>query len=69
MAEDDGSINYGWYLTMDEMLCQVIEHCEAARNLSEPLQIKVQLRMATAALKGALEVYGSVIEVQTKEKP
>jgi hypothetical protein len=60
-APDD--MNFAWSLTLGEMLEIVIEHCDLAMHSSEPLKIGVHLKMASRALRCALEVYGSAIEV------
>ena len=59
MAETDGALDYPWLVTMDEMLMLCIGHCELARHADSNLVLGVQLKMASMALRCALEIYGS----------
>ena len=69
MGEPDVDLNYIWYQTLDEMLMSCIQHCELARHADGDLALWVQLKMASRALRCALEVYGSQIEKVSKGKP
>jgi hypothetical protein len=67
MENVDGPLNYGALLALNETLDLVMEHCELARNASEDLVMGVHLKMASRAMRSALEIYGSHIGAQTKE--
>jgi hypothetical protein len=56
-------LNFAWSLTLGEVLELVIEHCDIAMHIDDPRRIKVHLQMASRAMRCALEIYGSVIEV------
>jgi hypothetical protein len=68
MDELDGDLDsddYPWLLTLDEVLCLSIEHMEIARQSHTELMIGVHLKMASRAMRCALELYGDRLE---KEK-
>jgi hypothetical protein len=50
---------------MNEVLEIVLDHCEKARNTSDHRAMGVNLKMASRALRCALELYGERI---TEEK-
>lgn len=58
MAEFDGALDYGFLVTMDEVLNLVLEHSELARQADNPLMMGVHLKMASRAMRCALEIYG-----------
>jgi hypothetical protein len=61
-------INYGFSLTVYEVLEEVIRHCERAENEEDLIRLGVHLRMASRAMRCALEVYGwQLEEVRKKE--
>ena len=47
---------------MDEVLVTVIDHAEKARQSQSGLEIGVQLKMASRALRCALEMVGERLE-------
>jgi hypothetical protein len=47
---------------MHEVLELVIAHCDQAQNAENRLAMGVHLKMASRALRCALEVYGSAFE-------
>jgi hypothetical protein len=62
MEDTPDDLNFAWVLTLDEVLEIVIEHCENARHSSDQQKIGIYLKMASRAMRCALEVYGSAIE-------
>ena len=56
------SRDYGWLLTLDEAMLLCIEHLEAARQCQNGLSLGVQLKMASRAMRSALEIYGMRLE-------
>lgn len=68
MGEPDGDLNYIWYSTLDEVIKLCIGYCELARHADGDPALGLHLKMASRALRCALEIYGSRIEkVSTKE--
>jgi hypothetical protein len=51
------SEEYGFNLAMYEALELVIEHCEKAKDAEGALPLGVQLKMASRAMRCALEIY------------
>ncbi len=68
MGESSGDLNYIWCETLNETLMLCIEHCELARHTDDELKIFVHLKMASRALRCALEIYGSQIEKLSTEE-
>jgi hypothetical protein len=68
MENVDGPLNYAALCELNEVLELVMEHCELARNASDELKLFVHLKMASRAMRCALELYGSHIGAPTKEK-
>jgi hypothetical protein len=54
----DGDIDYAFYLTMDEVLVLVIDHCERARNADSDQAMELNVKMASRAMRCALEILG-----------
>jgi len=53
-----GDRDFGFAVTMDEVLNLVLEHSELARQADNPLVMGVHLKMASRAMRCALEIYG-----------
>ena len=72
MAELESAVgdkDFAFYLTMNETLELVMDHCEIARNASDNQLLGIHLKMASRAMRCALEIYGSHIGVlNTEEK-
>jgi hypothetical protein len=66
--ESDDALTYPYAVTLDEVLEIVIEHLEIVRNTDGLLKQGVHLKMASRAMRCALEVYGSQLEVLNREK-
>jgi hypothetical protein len=62
MDETADDLNFAFSLTMHEVLELVIAHCDQAQNTENRLTMGVHLKMASRAMRCALEVYGSAIE-------
>ena len=60
-----GPEEYPWLLTLDESMLLCLDHLEAARQCQDGLSLGVQLKMASRAMRSALEIYGMRLE---KEK-
>jgi hypothetical protein len=68
MGEPDGnltSVDYPWLLTMYETLELVIVHCGYAQNAQDERTLGLHLKMASRAMRCALELYGDRLD---KEK-
>jgi hypothetical protein len=68
MGVSEVDLNYAWHLTLYEVLELVIQHCGEAENSSDPLVIGVHLKMASRAMRCALEIYGLQLEVPKEEQ-
>jgi hypothetical protein len=55
----DGDIDYGFYLTMNEVLELVVVHCERARDAENDAAMELNLKMASRAMRCALEILGT----------
>ena len=61
--------DFAFFLTMSEVLELVMDHTEAARNAGDNQLLGIHLKMASRAMRCALEIYGSHIGVlNTEEK-
>lgn len=63
MGERDVALtdkDYPWLTTMYDVLELVIGHCEAAENAQDRLTMGVHLKMASRAMRTALELYGDL---------
>jgi hypothetical protein len=70
MGEDDDGLSYPYAVTMDEVIEIVIEHLEIVRNTDDLLRQGVHLKMASRAMRCALEIYGDWSATQVrKEEP
>jgi hypothetical protein len=58
MGASDEDLDYAYLATLDEALMLSIEHIEAVRHADSPLVQGVHLKMASRALRCALELYG-----------
>ena len=54
--------DYPWLLALDETMLLCIEHLETARQCQNGLSLGVQLKMASRAMRSALEIYGMRLE-------
>jgi hypothetical protein len=61
MDESDNGLTYPFAVTLYEVLEIVVEHIDKAQNTSDMLRLGVHLKMASRALRCALEIYGSQI--------
>jgi hypothetical protein len=61
----DEDLTYPYAVTMAEVLEIVVEHIDKVLNTDDMLKQGVHLKMASRALRCALEIYGSQI---TKDK-
>ena len=69
LIEDIHDANFAWVLTIEDVLEIVIAHCEDARHAEDRLRMGVYLKMASRAMRCALEVYGSqLVEVPKEDK-
>jgi hypothetical protein len=68
MDESDGDLTYPYAITLYEVLEIVIEHIDKVQNTEDLLRQGVHLKMASRAMRCALEVYGSQLEVLNREK-
>jgi hypothetical protein len=53
----DGDVDYAFYLTMYEVLEEVVVHCDRAQNCESNVAMGVDLKMASMALRCALQIY------------
>ena len=60
--------DFAYLDTMDEVLRLVVFYCEEARHSQSHLEISVNLKMASRAMRNALELYGDHSEQKWKEK-
>lgn len=61
--------DFAFFLTMSEVLELVMDHTEVARNAGDNQLLGIHLKMASRAMRCALEIYGSHIGVlNTEEK-
>jgi len=61
MGGSDGSltgVDYPWLLTIYETLELVIAHCDQAENAQDERTLGLHLRMASRAMRCALQLYG-----------
>jgi hypothetical protein len=58
MDESDDGLTYPYMVTLDEVLEIVIEHLDIVRNTDDLLKQGVHLKMASRAMRCALEIYG-----------
>ena len=65
----DSDIDYAFYLTMNEVLEMVVVHCELARNCENDVSMEVHLKMASRAMRCALEVYGERFAKKQSAEP
>jgi hypothetical protein len=68
MDESDDGLNYPYAITLYEVLEIVIEHIDKVQNTEDLLRQGVHLKMASRAMRCALEIYGSQLEVLNREK-
>ena len=71
MAELESAVgdkDFAFYLALDETLELVMDHCEVARNASDNQLLGIHLKMASRAMRCALEIYGSHIGVLNTEE-
>jgi hypothetical protein len=61
-------IDYGFSLTVYEVVEEVMRHCERALDEEDLMRLGVRLRMASRAMRCALEVYGWQLEEVQKRK-
>jgi hypothetical protein len=61
MEEPAVDLTYPYAVTMDEVLEIVVEHIDKVLNTDDMLKQGVHLKMASRALRCALEIYGSQI--------
>jgi hypothetical protein len=64
----DEDLDYPYAITLDEVLEIVVEHVDAVRGTDDMLRQGVHLKMASRALRCALEIYGSVIQEAPKKE-
>lgn len=57
MAASDINLTYEISVTLNEALLDAIEHLEDARQSSEAIKLEFHLKMASRALRCALEIY------------
>ena len=58
--------DYLWLTTMHDVLELVIGHCEQAEQAQDRLTMGVHLKMASRAMRTALELYGDLTKETTK---
>jgi hypothetical protein len=68
MDQSDDALTYPYAVTLDEVLEIVIEHIDKVQNTEDLLRQGVHLKMASRAMRCALEIYGSQLEVLNREK-
>jgi hypothetical protein len=61
-------LDYGFSLTVYEMLEEVIRHCERACEEETLVGLGEHLKMASRAMRCALEIYGWQLEEVQKRK-
>lgn len=67
MEQLDGDIDYGFHLTMNEVLGLVVDHCERARDTDDRFAMGIHIKMASRAMRCALEIYGDRFATQSAE--
>jgi hypothetical protein len=67
MGESDEALSYPYAITLGEVVEIVIEHLDHVLNTDDMLKQGVHLKMASRAMRCALEIYGSQLEVLNKE--
>ena len=60
-------VDYLWLMTIYEMLELVITHCEQAENAQSEWTLEANLKMASRAMRSALEIYGGHINEELKK--
>jgi hypothetical protein len=68
MDQSDGDLTYPYAITLYEVTEIVIEHLDKVQNTEDLLRQGVHLKMASRAMRCALEIYGSQLEVLNREK-
>jgi hypothetical protein len=68
MEQSDDALTYPYAMTLYEVTEIVIEHLDKVQNTEDLLRQGVHLKMASRAMRCALEIYGSQLEVLNKEK-
>jgi hypothetical protein len=58
MEKLDGDLDYAFYLTMDEVLDLVVIHCERARDADNDQTMELNIKLASRAMRCALEIIG-----------
>jgi hypothetical protein len=58
MDKSDATLEYGFYVTLNEVLLEVIDHIDGARNAPTNTALCVHLKMASRAMRCALEIFG-----------
>ena len=61
------SKDYPWLLTLDEAILLCVDHLEKARQCQNGLELWVNLKMASRALRCAMEVYGTRLKKENVE--
>jgi hypothetical protein len=64
----DGDVDYAFYLTMYEVLEDVIVHCGCAQNCENDRMLEVHIKMASRAMRCVLEIYGDRLETQVRKE-
>jgi hypothetical protein len=52
----DGDVDYAFYLTMYEVLEDVIVHCDAAQHCENDVMLDFHIKMASRAMRCALQI-------------
>ena len=68
MEDVNGDKDFAFFLAMNETLELVMDHTELARNASDNQLLGIHLKMASRAMRCALEIYGSHIGVLNTEE-
>ena len=58
MEESDDGLSYPYAVTMNEVLEIVVEHIDEVLNTDDMVKQGVHLKMASRAMRCALEIYG-----------
>ena len=61
------SRDYPWLLALDEAMLKCLEHLEKAAVCQDGLTLGVNLKMASRALRCALEIYAMRLEKENVE--
>jgi hypothetical protein len=67
LGEPEVDLTYPYAVTMDEVLEIVIEHIDEVRNTEDMVRQGAHLKMASRALRCALEIYGLQLKVPNEE--